>query len=60
MMMNFIYSNEESVMNRSENVSIRGEQFVSILKKPKLINFKCIMEKLIDLTRKQNIYSILK
>ena len=39
----FIYSNEEIVMNRSENVSILGKEFVTILKKPKLYHFKCIM-----------------
>ena len=41
---NFIYSNEEVVINRSENVSVRDKQFVCILKKPKLCHLKWKME----------------
>ena len=33
-----MYSNEEIVINRTENVSIRDKQFVSILKKPDIIS----------------------
>ena len=40
----FLYFNKEIVMNRSENVSVRGKQFASIFKKPNLFNFTSIME----------------
>ena len=50
---NFIYLNEEIVMNRSENVSVLGKQFGSILKKPKLYQSKVFISFEIE-----NLYSI--
>ena len=43
---NFIYSIEEIVINRSEDVSNWGKHSVSILKKLKLYNFWCLMANL--------------
>ena len=50
---NFIYFNKEIVMNRSENVSVLGKQFGSILKKPKLYQSKVFISFEIE-----NLYSI--